>query len=95
MRDLAPENGASLQVKVVAVFLCKTVGVVLRWFESITRHHQPKRPLTRQDSGAVDRLSSRHQPSRPICGPPRGIHGVDLGHLRANLWLSSEVSTSS
>jgi hypothetical protein len=26
MRDLAPENGASLQVKVVAVFLCKTVG---------------------------------------------------------------------
>jgi hypothetical protein len=32
------------QVTAVAVFLCKTVGVVLRWFESITRHHSKTAP---------------------------------------------------
>jgi hypothetical protein len=45
-----PALGASSQFTAVAVFLCKTVGVVLRWFESITRHGK-KRPLTRRNAG--------------------------------------------
>ena len=35
---------------VVTTSPCKTVGVVLRWFESITRHPR-KRPLTRRYAG--------------------------------------------
>jgi hypothetical protein len=41
---------ASPQVKAISWPPCKTVGVVLRWFESITRHVK-KRPLTRRYAG--------------------------------------------
>ena len=41
---------ASLLVTAISWPPCRTVGVVLRWFESITRHVE-KRPLTRRYAG--------------------------------------------
>jgi hypothetical protein len=87
MPDLTPTPGASPQVIAMVVFLCNTVGVVLRWFESITRHVE-ERPLTRRfvGRGSLPRGLSAPRFAEPGARcPVRVTQGCDLRGCRCRM----------
>ena len=63
----------------VVVHPCKTVGVVLRWFESITRHQsKTASELRKRNSEAVAQLGERGTVSRTVDATPAELaNGAD------------------